>query len=821
MPSFKKVSKEHTSGQSDRGALLNITDISIPTSPIVANSQLRLEILDTSPGGLNSKPHGVHQVQVKPEVKGSEMILSVNKIVSITGTHIIFRVTKPRLFATNLTLLEPELAMEDILRGLLEKPGQEVSVYNINPGNAKVTIRKEPLNVLLQQVVLPQSLLEPLGKAKSAVDLILLLGEPLGDLHPAAKLVVGLLKSTADKLKEQKLCYEKFSDLFKKMAEFLFYFEKMQKLKKFHNVQPVIQDILSHMETTLKAALDSGSKNLFKQFIDFTMASEQADKFSDLSSRFDKLLEQLNIAFQLDMAILQEQTYVIVDQAQVDKMLERLNYVDILPGNQCLENTRTLVLQEMRHWAHKNEHPIFWLCGPAGTGKSTLAATIVLQLQADGILAAFFTCRRDYKALNSPLQLLKNICYRLAAVHKPYGILVAEIIKEDPHFGSGVDTVATLFQKLFEQPLQKLDDKLLKTALVIVIDALDECGSAGERVGIISCLLQLKQHCSWIKVLVTSRKNPEIQQALEGQTQRYEVETSNSYIDVQTFIKTKFFDFGLSEHDISQLITAANGLFIWADTAYKYLEDSLDYEECVQTLLGSQFDDAEKPYDQLHNLYNTVLVSGIGSSTGNIKVFQQIMGAILLAAQPLTISALSKLIKCSEKIIDTFIKKLHAITILDTENKVRILHPSFEEYLTNKANHSQPTYWIDTQAGHEKWLTNCLHTMKERLQFNIYGIQTSFVLNKDLPILQGKKTEQALLDIHYASLFWEYHLFKCNVLNAAQEHSIYAIFSGPKALFWMEILSLHGTVLESLGNIQRLSQLVSFSCNCTNKALNM
>ncbi len=44
---------------------------------------------------------------------------------SITSTHITFRVTKPRLFATNLTLLEPELTMEDILHGLLEKPGQE------------------------------------------------------------------------------------------------------------------------------------------------------------------------------------------------------------------------------------------------------------------------------------------------------------------------------------------------------------------------------------------------------------------------------------------------------------------------------------------------------------------------------------------------------------------------------------------------------------------------------------------------------------------------------------------------------------------------
>ena len=49
------------------------------------------------------------------------------------------------------------------------------------------------------------------------------------------------------------------------MSEFLFYFEKMQKLRKFHNVQPVIQDILSHMETALQAALDLGNKNLFSK----------------------------------------------------------------------------------------------------------------------------------------------------------------------------------------------------------------------------------------------------------------------------------------------------------------------------------------------------------------------------------------------------------------------------------------------------------------------------------------------------------------------------------------------------------------------------
>jgi pantothenate kinase-related protein Tda10 len=43
----------------------------------------------------------------------------------------------------------------------------------------------------------------------------------------------------------------------------------------------------------------------------------------------------------------------------------------------CLPNTRTELLDQITKWANdKDGKPIFWLCGMAGTGKSTIARTI-------------------------------------------------------------------------------------------------------------------------------------------------------------------------------------------------------------------------------------------------------------------------------------------------------------------------------------------------------------------------------------------------------------------------------------------------------------
>ncbi|TFK59610.1 hypothetical protein BDN72DRAFT_905680 [Pluteus cervinus] len=188
--------------------------------------------------------------------------------------------------------------------------------------------------------------------------------------------------------------------------------------------------------------------------------------------------------------------------------------------------------------------------------------------------------------------------------------------------------------------------------MVVVIDALDECGNDTDRIQVLSCLLELTKLCSWIKIVVTSRNNPEIKEHLKDCADQILLDTANSWVDVETFIRIKFISFQLSDTIISQLINAANGLFIWADTVFKCLQESLDYDGTAQLLLKSQSNESSEIYKQLHNLYHIVITSGVGNSSANQIVFKKIMSTVLLAAQPLLVSTLSKLTQCKIEIVE-------------------------------------------------------------------------------------------------------------------------------------------------------------------------
>jgi hypothetical protein len=56
----------------------------------------------------------------------------------------------------------------------------------------------------------------------------------------------------------------------------------------------------------------------------------------------------------------------------------------------CQEGTRTRILQEIRQWADGAGHPVCWLSGPAGAGKTTIAHNIAQEYDRKGRLAATF-----------------------------------------------------------------------------------------------------------------------------------------------------------------------------------------------------------------------------------------------------------------------------------------------------------------------------------------------------------------------------------------------------------------------------------------------
>ena len=100
----------------------------------------------------------------------------------------------------------------------------------------------------------------------------------------------------------------------------------------------------------------------------------------------------------------------------------------------CLPGTRTRVLEEITKWivSSDGDHAqtnIFWLHGPAGTGKSTVATTIAQYFYDLDRLGAYVFCER---ATSDPTAVLRTLAYKLAHYDASIGAGISESLHLDP-----------------------------------------------------------------------------------------------------------------------------------------------------------------------------------------------------------------------------------------------------------------------------------------------------------------------------------------------------------------------------------------------------
>ena len=117
---------------------------------------------------------------------------------------------------------------------------------------------------------------------------------------------------------------------------------------------------------------------------------------------------------------------------------------------------------------------------------------------------------------------------------------------------------------------------------------------------------------------------------------------------------------------------------------------------------------------------------------------------------------------------------------------VRPLHSSFREFLT--ARDRSGSFFIDTSLHHSSLALACLRVMKAGLQFNICGLETSHVRNRDIPGLATRVENTILTHLCYACRFWANHLqaapFDPMTLKEVKD------FMDNRFLYWLEVLSL-------------------------------
>ena len=505
-----------------------------------------------------------------------------------------------------------------------------------------------------------------------------------------------------------------------------------------------------------------------------------------------------------------------VDQAL---LLSRLNYVET--GHDlslcCMAGTRRSILKQTMKWAVDTQgeddalrRNAYWFYASPGIGKTTLAHSICANLHDRRQLLGAFFCRRDDPNLSDPRNILPTLIYKLAGIFPAFQAIVASHLRNDLNL-----TPKSMKYTLFLDFIRKLPCHP-KRDLVFVIDAFDECGDDKSRSLLLEVLVNATEHASWLKIIVTSRPEVDIQRFFDA-PMRYDLGTDEeAKVDLQTFTRGEFKsiaskwylpDTWPEEPLFNKVVSQANGLFIFIRTFFLALGQCENPKESLETILKGS---AGVGMERLYGLYSNILKLRLANC--NISKIKQMLGVLLTTApnRPLCEGAIATLAGVELNLVKKWVDDLSSLLYRDEEanGAIRVRHLSVSEFFVS--NHCD--YRVILQDAHAQLGIACLETMVEQLRFNICELEDSRLANaqvEGLPTLIKRNISEAL---QYSSLYWSDHLyFTAGNCDQGVLGGLKKFFEGVYPLFWIEVLSIMGMVPVGAPSLRRMISWVKAS----------
>jgi len=503
----------------------------------------------------------------------------------------------------------------------------------------------------------------------------------------------------------------------------------------------------------------------------------------------------------------------------------------------CHPQTRTGILQNIKQWANDPHGKcILWLRGAAGTGKSTIARTVAKYFVDNNQLGASFFFKRGEGDRGNVSKFFATIAAQLVSKEPRIALHVRNAIDAEPAISE--KPITEQFEKLVLQPLDKMDrDSRNRLKLFIVLDALDECeGDRGIKL-ILSLLSRTKTITSaHLRIFVTSR--PELPvllgfATLSTETHRdvhlQDIPQTVVENDIFAFLKDEFaqirhefnclhrLDSSLatdwpSEHDIRSLAEMAVPLFIFAVTACRFVGDvRADPEDRLTKILRYQKISQISEFDKTYMPILDQILPSLDDSEQ--KEFREIVGSIVVLADPLSTNSLAHLLSIPRKTVMRRLHSLHSVLSVpdDPTSPVRMFHLSFREFLVDRYKDGKMECWfsVDEKKTHGMIATRCLQLLSGP------GCLKANMCQLDYPGMRRANVNAQTIAKHlpahvqYACRYWVYHLEQSGE-RIHDEGAVHA-FLKRHFLHWLEVLSLIGNISDSIALVGTLRSLVDVS----------
>jgi hypothetical protein len=483
-----------------------------------------------------------------------------------------------------------------------------------------------------------------------------------------------------------------------------------------------------------------------------------------------------------------------------------------------MDGTRQSLLDQIMEWVANTSGQVnviqrntYWIFGSPGIGKTSLAHSICANLHKRKHLVGAFFCRRDDPNLSEPTNILPTFIHELAITFPPFRTIIAKHLRDDPKL-----TPESMECSFFLDLVRSLPHPP-EHPLVFVIDALDECGNHQNRQGLLKILTDAAALAPWLKIIITSRPEADIERFFRGLTgsshSSYDLATDQTASDdLRTFARSQFALVAShcrirtawpSESDFNKLISRANGLFIFIRTLSLALEKCEDAEESLKEVVQGP---AGTGLESLYGLYSSIL-----KAYSNIGFWRMIVVITTAQYRPLCEEPIAKLTGVKPNLVEKWVDSLSSLLYRDegANGAIRVRHLSISDFFLS----DRCEYQVNLREAHAQQGGACLETMVKELRFNICNLEDSRLANADIRDLPFRVKQNVSDPLQYSCLHWSNHL--CSSANRDERLLVLGglkkFFGGLYPLFWIEVLSIIGMVPIGAQSVRRLLSWIRVS----------
>jgi hypothetical protein len=480
-----------------------------------------------------------------------------------------------------------------------------------------------------------------------------------------------------------------------------------------------------------------------------------------------------------------------------------------------MDGTRQSILNEVTAWAANGSGPsnTCWIYGLPGIGKTSLAHSICKTLDDRNQLIGAFFCQRDDTNSSEPRNILPTLIYKLTEISPTFQTRVAERLRNKPNL-----TTESMDDTHFLDFILSMPGQPNEHSRAFVIDALDECGDNRSRQDVLKALTDIAAQAPWLKIIITSRPEADIQRFFRGLTSSahssYDLAADQKASDdLRTFARSEFAEVASrwrirtawpEESDFNELISRANGLFIFIKTLILALEKCDDAEESLKEALQGS---AGTGLESLYGLYSSIL-----KAHSHLPGFWRMIVVISTAQyRPLCEEPIAKLAGVKLNLVEKWVDALGSLLYRDegANGAIRVRHLSISDFFLSDCCE----YQVNLREAHAQQGIACLETMVKGLRFNICNLEDSRLANADIRDLPSRVKQNVSDPLQYSCLHWSNHLRS----SANRDERLLVLgglekfFGGVYPLFWVEVLSIMGMVPIGAQSVRRLLSWVRVS----------